>query len=399
MLVDLIIIASLALAGVWGYRAGLAQSLLVLLGVAGGALGALFVLALVGVDSRSTGAAVNALVIAAIVGVLLAMWAASLVEDAQRRRRSRQFHQRRRVTPLKLPATLERFVAPLAAACAALAAVWLVGAAIARIGGLREPLRNSQIVSGLNDVVLPPGPLLKADEPASARVQEDGGTEAPRISSAAFKADPDVRAAAHSVVKLSVSGCGTGASGSGWLVRPGIVVTNAHVVARTEARAAQLPGSDDLVPATPIWFDAVHDVAIVRAPGLRHLPVLELADEAKAGTPAAILGYPGGGPYDVQFARLGGTAMIPAGSALINKESGKRGSIPSTTLIGKTRPGNSGGPVVDAAGRVLAMIYGGDVSGLDSLAVPLSAIRTAIRDAGVTSGDTREVSTGSCEDQ
>ena len=90
MLFDLIILAGLVAAGVWGYRAGLAQSLVVLLGVVGGALGALFVLALVGVDARSTGAAVNALVVATVIGVLLAMWAAGVVEDARRRRRQRR---------------------------------------------------------------------------------------------------------------------------------------------------------------------------------------------------------------------------------------------------------------------------------------------------------------------
>ena len=100
----------------------------------------------------------------------------------------------------------------------------------------------------------------------------------------------------------------------------------------------------------------------------------------------------------MQFARLGGTARIPAGSALIGKESGKPQSIPSTTLLGKTRPGNSGGPVIDGDGRVLGMIYGGS-NRLDSLAVPLAAIRTAMRDSGVTSGDAREVPVGSCEER
>jgi S1-C subfamily serine protease len=267
---------------------------------------------------------------------------------------------------------------------------------IARVDGLREPLRESQIVGGLNDVVLPPGPLLNAGRPVPARVSDDDD-EGPRISSVEFKADPDVRAAARSVVKLAAFGCDQMVSGSGWLVRPGIVLTNAHVVAGSEVMRAQLPGSDELVPATPIWFDPVHDIAIVRAAGLRRLPTLKLAEQAQAGTRAAILGYPGGGPYDVQFARLGGTAMIPAGSALINRESGTKGSIPSTTLLGKSRPGNSGGPVVDGDGRVLGMIYGGEVKGLDALAVPLAAIRTAMRESRVTSGDAREVAVGPCK--
>jgi S1-C subfamily serine protease len=396
MLFDLIILAGLVAAGVWGYRAGLAQSLLVLLGVVGGALGAVFLLALVGVDARSTGAAVNTFFVAAVIGVLLAMWASGVVEDAQRRRRSRRFHERRRALPFNAPPALDRYGAPVVSACAALAAVWLVGAMIARVEGFRESLRDSQIVAGVNDVVLPPGPLLSADPPVPPRAGDDED-KAPRVSSVAFKADPQVRAAAHSVVKLYAYGCDQMGSGSAWVVRPGIVVTNAHVVAGSEALRAELPGSERVVPARTVWFDQTHDIAIVRAAGLRRLPMLKLADQAKAGTPAAILGYPGGGPYDVQFARLGGTAMIPAGSALLNRESGKRRSIPSTTLIGRARPGNSGGPIVDGDGRVLAMIYGSEVSGLDALGVPLGAIRTAMRDSGVTSGDAREVPVGPCK--
>jgi S1-C subfamily serine protease len=396
MLFDLIILAGLIAAGVWGYRAGLAQSLVVLLGVAGGTLGAIFLLALVGVDARSTGAAVNTLVVAAIIGVLLAMWAAGVVEDAQRRRRRRGLNQRRSASPITLPPAVQRCTAAALSVCAALAAVWLAGALIARVDAFREPLRESQVVSGLNDVALPPGPPLSVDRPIPPRVI-DPDDERPQVSSVEFKADPDVRAAAHSVVKLTAFGCDQAVSGSGWVVRPGIVVTNAHVVAGSEAMRAQLPGRDEVVPATPIFFDPVHDIAMVRASGLRRLPTLKVAEQAKAGTPAAILGYPGGGPYDVQFARLGGTAMIPAGSAVINRESGKRASIPSTALLGRSRPGNSGGPIVDGSGRVLGMIYGGEVSGLDSFAVPLGAIRTAIRDSGVTSGDAREVPVGPCK--
>jgi len=46
-----------------------------------------------------------------------------------------------------------------------------------------------------------------------------------------FAARPGVLAAAPSVVRVSGFACGLGVEGSGWIAAPGVVVTNAHVVA------------------------------------------------------------------------------------------------------------------------------------------------------------------------
>jgi len=397
MLVDLIILATAVLAGVWTRRAGLPRSVLLLLGVGGGVLlGALLAPLLLGVDARSSTAAIAALPAAAVIGVLLVRAARGMVADAQRRRKRRQFAQHKTPKTQAAPAALERFGPPLLGACGALAGVWLAVPALARIDGLREPLRGSEIVGALNAALLAPGPRLDEDAPIPPGDLDDAAGP-PRPSSVAFKADPEVQAAARSVVKLTGFGCRHGVSGSGWVARPGIVVTNAHVISRSRTTMAQVPGRQQIVTTIPIWFDRAHDIAILRVPGLRHAPALEIADQVKAGTAAAILGYPGGGPYDVQFARIGATANIPAGSGLIGEETGRRKSIPSTRLLGRARPGNSGGPVVDEQGRVLTMVFGAEVSGLGTLGIPADAIRTAMRDSGVTSGDARQVSTGPCE--
>ncbi len=59
---------------------------------------------------------------------------------------------------------------------------------------------------------------------------------------------PAVDAASDSVVKVLGTACGLGIEGSGWVAAPGVVVTNAHVVAgesRHERRSskATCPGS------------------------------------------------------------------------------------------------------------------------------------------------------------
>ena len=397
MIVDLIILALVVAAGVLGHRAGLPRGVLVLLGVWGGVLlGALLAPPLLGVDARSSTAVVAALPAAVVIGVLLARGAMTVIAESRRRRRRRDFARRKTARPRKPPAALERFGPPLFGVCVALAAVWLVAAALTQVDALREPLRGSEIVRGLNAVLLPPGPRLSADTTLPAGGDD---TAAPaRRSSVAFRADPEVRSAARSVVKLIGLGCRQGVSGSGWVVRPGIVITNAHVLARSRNTMAQLPGREQIVSTTPIWFDQAHDIGLLRVPALRHAPALELAEQVKPGTPAAILGYPSGGAYDVQFARIGATAAIPEGAGLIGRETGKRRSIKSTRLLGRSRPGNSGGPVVDEDGRVLTMIFGGEVSGLGTLGIPVDTIRAAMRDSGLTTGDAREVSIGRCQD-
>jgi S1-C subfamily serine protease len=73
---------------------------------------------------------------------------------------------------------------------------------------------------------------------------------------------------------------------------------------------------------------------------------------APTGTSAAILGFPGGGPYRVIAGRLGPTQTV------IAQDSYGRGPFEKSVsaLRGRVRPGNSGGPVVDRAGRVVTTV-------------------------------------------
>ena len=66
-----------------------------------------------------------------------------------------------------------------------------------------------------------------------------------------------------------------------------------------------------------------------------------------------MLGFPEDGPYDVQPARLGQTANV------LTQDAYGRGPVQRsiTSLRGLVRRGNSGGPVVDGAGRVVATVF------------------------------------------
>src|SRR5205085_4781223 len=76
--------------------------------------------------------------------------------------------------------------------------------------------------------------------------------------------DRDVQRASRSTVRVLGTACGLGVEGSGWVARPGIVVTNAHVVAGENDTSVQIRGIGTHYPAQPIWFDATNDVAILR---------------------------------------------------------------------------------------------------------------------------------------
>ena len=120
--------------------------------------------------------------------------------------------------------------------------------------------------------------------------------------------DPQVQAAAESVVRVLGTACGLGVQGSGWIAGDGVIVTNAHVVAGQDDTTVQLEGAGPRHDADVILFDVENDVAVLRSSGVSGTPALahERGRARRARRPA-ILGFPENGPYDVQPGRLGAT--------------------------------------------------------------------------------------------
>jgi S1-C subfamily serine protease len=191
--------------------------------------------------------------------------------------------------------------------------------------------------------------------------------------------DAQVSAAARAVVKVLGTACGLGVQGSGWLAGDGLVVTNAHVVAGQDDTTVQLRGQGTHVGAQAVWFDSRNDLALLRAPGLSGARSLRLRSDAPQGTSAAILGFPEDGPYHVAAARLGGTSTV------ITQDAYGRGPVRRsiTSLRGRVRQGNSGGPVVDGRGRVVTTVFAATVSdgGRSGFGVPDSVVSDALRSA------------------
>jgi hypothetical protein len=364
---DWIIVAFTGLMAVWGYAQGLIVGALSLAGFAGGAvLGSRLGPLLLEEGSESPYAPVFALIGALMLGGILASGLELL-----------GFHIRHRLG--ERFGVLDGAGGAVLVACLGLGLVWIGGAVALQTPGareLREPIQRSAILSELNEHLPPSGPILQALARFDPFPEIDGPRPNVSPPDSRIARDPEVQRAGRSVVRVLGTACGLGVQGSGWVAGGGVVVTNAHVVAGQDDTTVQIGGEGERLDAEAIWFDARNDLALLRAPGVSGVPGLRLNEGAGEGTSAAILGFPEDGPYDVRPGRLGQTATV------VSQDAYGRGPVRRaiTSLRGLVRSGNSGGPMVDGAGRVVTTIFAATVSdgGRTGFGVPVPIVREAL---------------------
>ncbi len=365
---DWIIVAFVALMAAWGYAQGLIVGALSLAGFLAGAFaGSRLGPLLLDEGSHSPYAPVFALVGALLLGGMLA----SGLEVLGFRIRG-AIGERLGV--------LDGLAGAVLVAALGLGLAWIGGAVALNTPGareLREPIQRSAILSALNEHLPPSGGVLKALARFDAFPQITGPSPNVGPPDSAIARDPDVRRAGRSAVKVLGTACGLGVQGSGWLGPGGLVVTNAHVVSGQDDTEVELRGEGTPADAEAVWFDPHNDLALLRVPDLAGAPTLRLRPDSRQGLPAAILGFPENGPYDVRPARLGQTEEV------LTQDAYGRGPVRReiTSLRGRVRSGNSGGPVVDRDGRVVATIFAASVSdgGRTGFGVPDSVVRDALR--------------------
>jgi S1-C subfamily serine protease len=264
----------------------------------------------------------------------------------------------------------------LLGAAAGLVLSWAIGAVLLYLPGqleLRQAVQESAILSRINEE-FPPERLLETLE----RVDPLGVFAGPPVIVAPpdskLARDPDVAAAAESVYRISGIACGLGIEGSGWIARRELVVTNAHVVAGVE-RPIVDRGGGEAFRSTVVAFDVKNDVAVLRVRGLRGRP-LPLV-EPERGVAVALVGYPGNGPLSRIPARLGGT------SAFISRDAYGQGPVTRTVtaIRGMVQPGLSGGPAVDARGRVRTTVFARRPGERGGYGVPPEFVREALASA------------------
>jgi len=388
-LIDLSIVGLTLLAIAWGFWRGLTVRTLALVGFGAGAvLGSRVAPLVLNGGLHSVYAPALALPGGLIFGSLLA----AAVE------RVGLYHRRR----LERLGPADGIAGALLAGCLGILVAWILGAAATQVDRFKDPLARSEILERLNAVLPPPGPLLVAEAPSPSGFPIiEGPAPNLRKVNPRITRDPDIRAAARSVVEVGPLICKEGAGGSGWIAADGMVVTNAHIATGEDTIKLRVQGRGQFYEATTVWFDKRNDIALLRAPGLKGMDPLPLSPKPKAGTPGAVLGFPFG-RRQTRPGRIGLTSTSRAGSLafppgfprkLARGFPRRLKGRPVTSFGGLTEPGNSGGPVVDARGRVLATIFGGYARAQASgLGVPNQIVRSALRRAGPP------VDTGSCPD-
>ncbi|AZG47434.1 MarP family serine protease [Gordonia insulae] len=181
---------------------------------------------------------------------------------------------------------------------------------------------------------------------------------------------PVVNQVKPSVVKVegTAPSCRQALEGSGFVVSPERVMTNAHVVAGTRRLSVSSPNGQQL-PARVVLFDSANDIAVLDVPGLT-APALKFADqEAQTGDDAIVLGYPEAGPFNVSAVRvrevinLSGPDIYRAGRILREVY----------TVRGLIRQGNSGGPMINSDGEVVGVVFGAAEDTTDQTGFVLTA--------------------------
>ena len=377
LIAGVVVVAALA----WGFWAGIGRAAVAAAFAAGAVGGALSAPLLLNEGQESSFALVFAVTGALLAGALLA----AIVERWTLR-------LRRRLRRLGMTSSI---VGAVLAGAGGLVTVWLVAAALVQIDPLRERVEDSEIVARLDSVVQPPGPTEPAEErPFDAFPIVEGPRPRIRPADPSIAKALPVRLADRRVVLVNVvTACGAGV-GTGWIARDGLVVTNAHVVTAAEVVSVKVQGFGMAHPATPVVYDPGVDIAVLRVPALAGTPALPMVRRPKEGTAGAIIGFPLG-RHRINAARIGATSTEYRGLITSDQEQGFPPGLYGRLLTpfrGTVMPGNSGGPLVDAQGRVLATVAISTEQTEGGYGVPNRLVRSALARAR-----TKPAKTGTCQ--
>jgi S1-C subfamily serine protease len=158
-----------------------------------------------------------------------------------------------------------------------------------------------------------------------------------------------------STVLVEGQACARIQEGSGFVAGDNLVVTNAHVVAG-ENRTHVVTSDGRRLDTTVVAFDPNRDLAVLRVPGLA-LPALTEAD-GHVDDRGALFGHPGGGPLRQSPVKIA-EQIVARGTDITRSTPTEREVF---VLAAVTAPGDSGGPIVDADGRVIGVMFAYDIS-------------------------------------
>lgn len=352
-MVDLILVLLILIFAVSGYRQGFVVGVLSFAGFFGGALLGLQVGPLLAQQLRDDSLRVVVSLLAvfglAVIGQALAGWVGSHLRSTIRSRPGRR---------------ADDIGGAVVSLVAVILVAWLVAVPLASssMPWLNRSVRDSALLQAIDRVM--PDQARSLSQALRDTLDTRGfpdvfGNLTPTqvrevpAPDPALAGSPVVRQAARSVAKIygSAPSCSRRIEGSGFVYAPGYVMTNAHVVAGTQSVAVELDG--ERYDSTVVVYDPARDLAVLHAPGLQAPPMRFAEYQAENGSDAIVLGFPLDGPFDAQSARIRDVREI-TGPDIYDSTRVTREIYTIRALV---RSGNSGGPLVDADGEVLGVIF------------------------------------------
>lgn len=350
---DVLLVVVLVGYAISGLRQGLVVGVLSLAGFIGGAVLGMVVVPEVVAD-WPPGLARTATVLA---GVLALAWVLQLLGVVVGRR------VRAGVTwrPARV---LDSALGAVSAVVAVGLVIWLVAGALraSPVPALARGIASSKVVTTIDSVVPPRTGRLFAgfrgvvEGQAFPRVFAGMAPELilPVDPPDTSVADPVAAAAADGIVKVTgvADECSRGQEGTGWVVAPERVVTNAHVVAGVDSPDVQVGGQGPHLAGRVVLFDPDRDLAVIAVPEL-DAPALPVGQDLGRGDSAVVAGFPLDGPYRSEAARV--RQVLDARGEDIYGDPGVVRTVYS--LFTRVEPGNSGGPLLDAQGNVVGVVF------------------------------------------
>ncbi|RDV45857.1 serine protease [Leifsonia sp. ku-ls] len=274
--------------------------------------------------------------------------------------------------------------------------VWLLaGFAMATsLATVVQAASSSRVVATLNGIApLPPSTVLGAvdDALAGAGLPKvfEGGETIKSVPAPDGSVPASVAKAQESVVTVLATkpACGVDSEGSGWVVQRGRVVTNAHVVAGASSVVVRESGNTSVERATLVAFDPSRDLAVLDVTDL-DAPALDIGPDLTAGSAAWAAGYPGDGPFTISPQRVR-DRITARGTDIYQSGSVERDIY---SLRGVVRPGNSGGPLLDANGDVAGVVFARSATDPETgYALTLAELRPVLSSVG-----SAPISSGAC---
>ena len=348
---DLVAIGLLVIAVLLGLRSGALPQLLGLLGAAVAALTGLAVLPAVTPLLDSVPAAIRAIVVLSVLLGLIGLGEALGATGGRAASKA---------LGTGLLGALDRVGGAMVGAAQAILILWLAGGVIASgpFPTLSQIAQKSTALRVVDGVLPPPTEIVLG----LGKLLDDSGLPnvfigleqlpAPDIDLPPDALARDIGArAAPSVLRVIADGCNQRASGTAFVIAPGYLLTNGHVV--VGAKSVLVQTSDGSFKATPVLVDLELDVALLYAPSLEARALQFTAEEPARGALGATVGYPGGGKETVERATVAAayfaTGLDVTGDARVTRR--------IIELRARVIPGDSGGPFVLEDGTVGGVVF------------------------------------------